>query len=789
MEHRDDSTARAGPTRACLVTPARPTPAATPAATPAPSHFDAGRHAVPAAALALVSLATALAFSRVFNAAGFVPALVVAAVLPHAVGFFGRWRGWSPGRSAVVGLAVTLLALVWISAGAFTTYGIPTGRTGQRVGHILDAGWNVFRVGVAPVAPRAGVVMLCGIAMTITATAAEYLARRPDTTIGALGPTLVMLVLTGTLGTADLRIVTTFAYVATALVAVVTANTERLTERRTWFTGRRLASDAAVIRSAVLIGGAAILASLLLTPLLPGVDSSPLLQYRNRSGAGGGTDLGDYTTVSPLVDLRARLGPRSDAELFRVTSPRPLYWRLVALDRFNGSTWSISSEASDAASVFRTRSSSGAVRQQFSIRGLGDLWVPAAFSPVATTMANARIIRDSGTMIAPSPVTGQEYEIRSQVEAPPTAAQIAATGADSRMPSAVRAARALPPDFTKSLIAQARAITAGARTPYDQAEALERFFTDGSFTYDLDVDLGDSAEAIGAFLRLRRGFCQQFAAAFAGLARANGLPSRVVVGFTPGDLDPATGEYVVRGRNAHAWAEVWFAGLGWRTFEPTPAGSQPGQADNRVGTPGGSNDLPVPTTPTTTGAPLTSTPTSAGGSGAGAPRGESLVSTEPRGPGSGFDVDTIRWMALPALGAIAVLGVMARSTYRRRRRRRQRRNDPAPQGRITGAWAEALEAATAAGLPISPSLTPLEQVDALGRHGAPVTALPPLRDLAHLYGETTFSPHPPTADASASAWSAADEIAIMLKTGVGLRERTRRAIRSSFGSDQAESSR
>lgn len=770
------------------MTPTGPTPP-TPVAPPGPSHFDAGRHAVPAAALAMVSLATALAFSRVFSTAGFVPTLVVAAVLPHAVGFFGRWRGWSPGRSAVVGLAVTLLALVWISAGAFTTYGIPTGRTGERVGHILDAGWNVFRVGVAPVAPRVGVVMLCGIAMAFTATAAEYLARRPDTTLGALGPTLVMLVLTGTLGTDDLRIVTTFAYVATALVAVVTANTERLTERRTWFTGRRLASDAAVIRSAVLIGSAAIIASLVLTPLLPGVDSAPLLRYRNRGGTGGGTDLGDYTTVSPLVDLRARLGPRSDAELFRVTSPRPLYWRLVALDRFNGSTWSISSEASDAASVFRTRSASGAIRQQFSIRGLGDLWVPAAFSPVATTMGNARIIKDSGTMIAPSPITGQEYEIRSQVEAPPTAAQIAATGADSRMPGAVRAAVALPSDFTESLITQARAITAGQRTPYEKAEALERFFTDGSFTYDLDVDLGDSAEAIGAFLRLRRGFCQQFAATFAGLARANGLPSRVVVGFTPGDLDPATGEYVVRGRNAHAWAEVWFAGLGWRTFEPTPAGNQPGQADNRVGTPGGSNALPVPTTTTATRAPITSTPTSAGGSGAGRPRGESLVSTEPRRPGSGFDLDTVRWIALPTLGAIVFLGVMARSTLRRRRRRRARRNDPAPQVRITGAWAEALAAATAAGLPISPALTPLEQVDALARHGAPATALPPLRELARLYGENTFSAHPPTADASASAWSAADEVAVTLNGGVGLRERTRRAIRLNFGSDQAESSR
>ncbi|MBK5287970.1 MAG: DUF3488 domain-containing protein [Acidimicrobiia bacterium] len=756
---------------------------------PSPSTFDVRRHAVPAAALALVSVATALAFSRVFSAAGFVPALVVAAVLPHAVGFAGRWREWSAPRSAIVGLAVTFLALAWISAGDFTTFGVPTPRTGQRIAHLMDVGWDIFRVGVAPVAPRPGVVLLCAITMAITATLAEYLARRPDVTIGALGPTLVVLVLTGTLGTSDLRIATTFAYVAAALVAIVTANTERLTERRTWFTGRRLASDASVIRSAALLGGAAIVASLVLTPLFPGVDSPPLLRYRNRSGTGGG-GLGDYTTVSPLVDLRARLGPRSDVELFRVESPRPLYWRLVALDRFNGTTWSVASEAADAATVFRARSRRGAVRQQFSIRGLGDLWVPAAFSPVATTMGNARIIKDSDTMVAPNPVTGAEYEIRSRIEEAPTDAQIAATATRSdRMPDAVRAARSLPAGLPRTLYSQARAITAGQETPYGKAQALQRFFTDGSFTYDINVDLGDGEEAIGAFLRLRRGFCQQFAAAFAALARANGLPARVVVGFTPGTLDEQTGEYSVRGRDAHAWAEVWFAGLGWRTFEPTPTGPLPGQADARLGSRPVPSDTGAPTTTTTTNAPATPTPSNAGNSGSSGPPRDLLVSTEPAAPSSGFDLDTIRWLAIPVLGVLALAGMLLISGLGRRRRRRRRRTDPVPRVRITGAWAEALDACTVAGLPVSNALTPLEQVDALGRHGAPPAALPPLRDLAGLYVDATFSPRPPTAEASATAWTAVTAVRHTLVAGVGPRERARRVVRASFGAGQAESSR
>ena len=56
---------------------------------------------------------------------------------------------------------------------------------------------------------------------------------------------------------------------------------------------------------------------------------------------------------------------------------------------------------------------------------------------------------------------------------------------------------------------------------------------------------------------------------------AIGLPARVAVGFTPGELN-ADGSYSVFGKNAHAWPEVWFDGIGWVPFEPTPPGAIPG---------------------------------------------------------------------------------------------------------------------------------------------------------------------------------------------------------------------
>ena len=736
--------------------------------------------ALPVAALALVSGATALAFGRIFSDGGFVPMVLAAALVPHGVGFIGRRRRWSVARTAGTGAAITALVLAWAAAGATTAYGVPVTSTATTLARLVERGWEIFRTGVAPVSPSTGVVLLCAIAMAVCAISADAIARRPGVTLGPLAPSLMLFVLTGTLGTNDLRLTTTSVYVAAALVAIVITNAQRVVARRTWFTGRRLASDAALVRSAALVGGAALLAGLVLTPLIPGVDSPPLLRYRGGNGTGSGSGPGDYSTVSPLVDLRARLTDRSDTELFRVDAPRPLYWRLVALDRFDGSMWSVASEARDAATVFRSRSKRTAVRQQFHIGALGDLWVPAAFSAVGTTLGNARIIPESDTLISPSPISGSKYEVRSAVPEPVTLRQ----DANSRksVPDEIKRYLELPDEFPASLHDQAFAITAGAGTPYAAAKALERYFTDGSFTYDLNVDLTDTSEAIGSFLRIRRGFCQQFAGAFAALARSSGLPARVVVGFTPGTVDRETGAYVVRGRDAHAWAEVWLSGLGWRAFEPTPAGPLPGQAvplDDQSGTTDPNATTNNPATSTTIATPPSTTSNSNAGASR-APRGESLISTQSRGE-RGWDIRSIGLIVIPAVAIVAAFAVVASRLIGRVLLRRRRHRAPLPAVRITGAWSDALDACTEAGLPVSAALTPQEQARALRAHGAPIDAVAPLRDLADLYAEARFSDQSPAPDADDRAWSAAAELRSALLVGVGPGERTRRVLRSSLG--------
>ncbi len=728
-----------------------------------------------AVALAAVTVAAALGLARVFSDGSFVGPVLVAALLPHAVGALGRRLRWSLPTIVLVTATALLLCCAWAFAPGSTASGLPTPTTIARLGDRLASGWRVFRTGIAPVEPTRGVVMLCAVIVTTVGAIADVIAFRHRATIGALVPSLLLFVLATTLGTDDLRVVTTVAYVVAALVFLLLASQARLEERRAWATGRRLRSDASVVNAGLVVGGIAVLAGLLLAPALPGADDGPLLDYR-AAGGRGGSGASDYRTLSPLVDIRARLLDQPNLELFTVRSPRRLAWRVAALDQFDGTVWGIESSARDATAVLRRHAGAQTVRQEFAIGPLADQWLPAAFRPRAVDVDGARIIPESATLIAPGrSISGLRYHVDSEVPpAEPTARQIAATsGRDLTYDRYTR----LPDEFPPSVARQARAIVRGASTQYEKARRLEAFFLDGSFTYDLRVAGGSDTDAIVEFLARRRGFCEQFAGTYAAMARAAGLPARVAVGFSPGDYDATAGKYVVRARNAHAWPEVWLAGLGWRAFEPTPAGAAPGQTDPGLGAataPDGERTTPTTTatgTPTTNPAVSDSRPV---------PRGEAAVEAGSGGgaAGGGWDARVLgpaALLGLALLGGAAWIGVRIAG---KARRRVHRRRAASPARSVAGAWQDALERLGDAGLPPSPALTPAEQAQAYRRRGAPDDALDALDALARGYGTSGWSGRAPTGADVDAAWSAADTVRASLARHAGRAERVRRALRT-----------
>ena len=126
-------------------------------------------------------------------------------------------------------------------------------------------------------------------------------------------------------------------------------------------------------------------------------------------------------------------------------------------------------------------------------------------------------------------------------------------------------------DFTRHrpMYAVARRVAGQAETPYAAVLALESWFRQtGGFTYDETPPKAKNVPLVAFVTRTKAGYCQHFAGAMAAMLRMLGIPARVAVGFTSGTNDDGT--WVVTDHDAHAWVEVWFAGLGWIPFDPTP---------------------------------------------------------------------------------------------------------------------------------------------------------------------------------------------------------------------------
>jgi hypothetical protein len=726
-------------------------------------------------ALAAVTVAAALGLGRVFADGSFALPVIGAALLPHAIGVLARARRWRAGVLAGVTVGAVALYAAWVIAPESTTYGIPGAGTVTALADRLSAGWEVFRTGRAPVPVTDGVLLLCVVLTAVVAAVADALAFRAEATLAAVVPSLLLFVFASTLGTDNLRTVTTIGYALTALVFLMLQHQALLEAHRSWFSGRRLGSNASLVNAAAIVGGIALLSGLVIAPALPGADEGPLIDYRTLGGASRGGAPSSFQTLSPLVDLRGRLTERPDVEVFRVEADRRLYWRIAALDHFDGEVWGIESEARDVGDELGRRRPPGTERQIFTISGLSDRWLPAAYEPVATDLEDARVVPESGTLVAPEgDTTGLRYRVDSRVvTADPTPEQIDATSGP--IPDAIRSSLELPGNLGGAYFL-AKRIVRGATTPYEKAKLLEQFFLDpgNRFVYDLDGPVeGSGNTAIDDFLESRRGFCEQFAGAFAAMARAVDLPARVAVGFAPGVYDGHA--FRVAARDAHAWPEVWLAGLGWTAFEPTPAGDQPGQADATVGQPVGAA-TPRPTTststPATTSPSRTPTPTAL-------PRGEARVEAGASSSGNGGS-SLPAWFALAvaaAAGAMAGIGWFVWRVSRKMRRRTRRRRRIVPAHSVAGAWQDVLERLGDAGLPASDSLTPREQVDGYVDRGAPATAADPLHELADLYSTSRWSLREPTEDDVSRAWADADAVKDALAETATNRERMRRALK------------
>ncbi|MDA0734486.1 MAG: transglutaminase domain-containing protein [Chloroflexi bacterium] len=136
----------------------------------------------------------------------------------------------------------------------------------------------------------------------------------------------------------------------------------------------------------------------------------------------------------------------------------------------------------------------------------------------------------------------------------------------------------LPPELPQRVRDLASQLTADATTPYDKAKAIEAYLK--TITYNLTIDPPPyNADGVDYFLfEQQEGYSEYFGSAMTVLLRTQGIPARLVTGYTVGDKIPDHDVYIVTDSHSHAWSEVFFPGYGWISFEPTPGETIPGAA-------------------------------------------------------------------------------------------------------------------------------------------------------------------------------------------------------------------
>ena len=294
---------------------------------------------------------------------------------------------------------------------------------------------------------------------------------------------------------------------------------------------------------------------------------------------------------SPSLDLtsRPRLG---NAVVFTVDASHADFWRGETFDVYQGSSWSSSFDQDTDEPLTNTGSRVVVDAAQYdggTANGTDfrqTYHVEAGYSDVVFAAPNPREVEtDKNLMLAPDGTLrvgdpnipskiaaegfgkGAVYTVTSSRRSVTAETLREATG---EVPTFINETYALMPVTSGRVVELARTITQGRTNTYDRVKALENWLGDNT-RYSLNAPLSPrGVDVVDDFLfRTRVGWCEQIASSLVVMARSIGIPARLVTGFVPGSRDALTGRFVVRERDAHAWAEIYFPGIGWQGFDPT----------------------------------------------------------------------------------------------------------------------------------------------------------------------------------------------------------------------------
>ncbi|MGO4956431.1 transglutaminase family protein [Luteococcus sp. Sow4_B9] len=539
-----------------------------------------------------------------------------------------------------------------------------------------------IRVQAAPMTATPGLRWLMVVLIGLVTVLADLLVLTLKATSWMLAP-LLTLYLIPALALADDVDWRVFGLLGLGYLLVLVA--DGVNENAVWT--RNLATDTAVkghttsgaIRLGALVGIPALALSLALGAIVPRFGNLDIQSARPRGS-------GPIQMADPSIDLSKNLNLPQDRVVITYKADQPLYLRTASLTVVDAEGWHMAPVQLDDGALPAPPGLTEPGKQistEIEVQDLSGEYLPAPYAPQSYT-AEGRWRHDplSLTILSTEDqdrtesIRNKSYRVISTLNDPQannfTLAQ-PGTPPDAKVTSAV------PANVPKTILDITHQVTKDASTPVLKAAAIQAFLASPrNFGYSTTAPPGDGFDVLTNFLtRDKTGYCVHFASTMALMARIEGIPSRVSVGFLPGEK--VGDHYEVKASNMHAWPELYFANHGWVRFEPTsrvasapewslvnkdvkplPSATASGGASSRIMSPSPSASK-ASNTPTPSAAP---TPVD----GAGLPWGRIL-----------------RWVA-GVLGILLLLSVPALVRVVTRRRRMASSGDG--HQRVADAWAE-----------------------------------------------------------------------------------------------------
>ena len=633
----------------------------------------------------------------------------------------------------LVGILALAGSLIWQFFPSQSTFGFfPGDGFVGRLTILLGHAENTVVSQVAPVLPTAGLFLVVCAGMGLIAVLVDTLAtslRMPATAGLAL---LAVLVVPAVVRINSVGVPAFIAAVAGFLLLLGCAHWR---ESR-WESASSGELSGAHLTRGLTIGALALGIAVVLPLAIPGFNSGAFPQGARVNLWGAATGLNPIVTLGN--DLR---NPNGFGRIeYSTTSDDPLYLRSVTLEDFSGQRWEpdqrLGQRVAGVDELFSENQPFAATTlTRVSTDSFTSPWLLAPYAPVSVEGLNGRWAYDPANLsilaIDGGSTAQQEYLIRS---AEPVLTRERLQAIPPADPQSVPEQFLALPDSVPGIIGETTAaVVDGISNPYDQAIAIQQFLRGPSFVYSVDAPVdggydGNSLDVMARFLESKSGYCVHYAGTMAVMARQAGIPSRVAVGYSPGTPtgDVSRGpnderfvEFSVNSKDAHAWPELYFEGVGWVRFEPTPSrGSVPEYAFSTVVPTG-----PVPNEGNLNPNALPGTPSTA------TPSPQAVEEESPQAVRESAERSSALGVILGGVLVLLALTPMALRRMRTRRRRRSVTANTEGVGSATVAWAETVELAADYGVPPLPTDTPrtFEQRLRAGFDEASAAALARLR--------------------------------------------------------------